>query len=169
MAEHNTNNASEALLLKRISRQEEILNQLALRSQALEYENSRLRLLLYNSWLNKGNIPPEEVDKYELLPMYLEDVMAILQQPVELFNFNTRVLLTFRALDIGQSKTCCLRSKNIKCIISNATGALARNHSKTYSISCARTALSTNIIKAICSSLFEESSICTQPNSAPTE
>lgn len=75
MAEHNTNNVSEALLLKRISRQEEILNQLALRSQALEYENSRLRLLLYNSWRNKGNIPPEEVDKYELLPMYLEDVI----------------------------------------------------------------------------------------------
>jgi hypothetical protein len=114
MAEHNTNNASEALLLKRISRQEEILNQLALRSQALEYENSRLRLLLYNSWLNKGNIPPEEVDKYKLLPMYLEDVMAILQQPVELFNFNTRVLLTFRALDIRTIKDLLFEIKEYK-------------------------------------------------------
>lgn len=83
MTEHNTNNASEAQLLRRISRQEELINQLALRSQALEYENSRLRLLLYNSWRNKGNIPPEEVDKYELLPMYLEDVMDILQQSVQ--------------------------------------------------------------------------------------
>ena len=83
MTEHNTNNASEAQLLRRISRQEELINQLALRSQALEYENSRLRLLLYNSWCNKGNIPPEEVDKYELLPMYLEDVMDILQQSVQ--------------------------------------------------------------------------------------
>ena len=111
MTEHNTNNASEAQLLRRISRQEELINQLALRSQALEYENSRLRLLLYNSWRNKGNIPPEEVDKYELLPMYLEDVMDILQQSVQLFNFNTRVLLTFKALDIETIKDLLVEIK----------------------------------------------------------
>lgn len=129
MTEHNTNNASEAQLLRRISRQEELINQLALRSQALEYENSRLRLLLYNSWRNKGNIPPEEVDKYELLPMYLEDVMDILQQSVQLFNFNTRVLLTFKALDIETIKDLLVEIKvhkayHFKCYRSFGTKSL---------------------------------------------
>ena len=109
MTEHSTN--KEAQLRAKVSKQEELLNQLALRSQALEYENSRLRLLLYESWRNKGNIPPEEIDKYELLPMYLEDVMDILQQPVQLFNFTTRVLLTFRALDIETIKDLLVEIK----------------------------------------------------------
>ena len=80
----------------------------------MEYENSRLRLLLYNSWRNKSNIPPEEIDKYKLLPMYLEDMMAILQQPVGVFEFNTRVLLTCRALDIETIKDLLFELKEHK-------------------------------------------------------
>ncbi len=34
----------------------------------------------YESWRNKGNIPPEEVDRYELTPMLLENMMKILLQ-----------------------------------------------------------------------------------------
>ena len=43
--------------------------------------------------------------------MYLEDVMDILQQSVQLFNFNTRVLLTFKALDIETIKDLLVEIK----------------------------------------------------------
>lgn len=54
--------------------------------------------------------------------MYLEDVMDILQQSVQLFNFNTRVLLTFKALDIETIKDLLVEIKvhkayHFKCYI----------------------------------------------------
>ena len=48
MAEHNTNNESEALLREKVAKQEYLINQMTIRCHALEFENKRFRLLLYN-------------------------------------------------------------------------------------------------------------------------
>ena len=68
MTQHSKNETSEDELQAQLSAQTELVNQLTVKNMALEYDNNRLRSLLYESWRNKGNIPPEEVDRYELTP-----------------------------------------------------------------------------------------------------
>lgn len=111
MTQHSKDNKPENELPAQLSRQTKLVNQLTARNMALEYENSRLRLLLYESWRNKGNIPPEEVDKYELVPMLLENMMKILLQPVYKFNFNDRVLFGFYGVEIRTLKDLLVEIK----------------------------------------------------------
>ena len=63
MTQHSKNETSEDELQAQLSAQTELVNQLTVKNMALEYDNNRLRSLLYESWRNKGNIPPEEVDR----------------------------------------------------------------------------------------------------------
>lgn len=79
---------------------EKYINSMAIRCLALEYENTRLRQLLYKSWRNKGQIDPEEIVRYELEPMLLEEAMNILQQPIEAFEFPTRIINCLCCVDI---------------------------------------------------------------------
>lgn len=137
MAEHNTNNESEALLREKVAKQEYLINQMTIRCHALEFENKRFRLLLYNSWRNKSYIPLEEIYKYELAPMLLEEVMAVLQQSLYKFDFSTRVRLTFHALDICTVKDILVEFKehkayHLKCYRSFGPKALQNVYEVLY-------------------------------------
>ena len=114
MTQHSKNETSEDELQAQLSAQTELVNQLTVKNMALEYDNNRLRSLLYESWRNKGNIPPEEVDRYELTPKLLEEMMSILLQPVHKFNFNTRVLFSFCAVEIRTLKDLLVEIKVLK-------------------------------------------------------
>lgn len=137
MTEHNTNNESEALLREKVAKQEYLINQMTIRCHALEFENKRFRLLLYNSWRNKSYIPLEEIYKYELAPMLLEEVMAVLQQSLYKFDFSTRVRLTFHALDICTVKDILVELKehkayHLKCYRSFGSKALQNVYEVLY-------------------------------------
>ena len=114
MTQHSKNETSEDELQAQLSAQTELVNQLTVKNMALEYDNNRLRSLLYESWRNKGNIPPEEVDRYELTPMLLENMMKILLQPVYKFDFNNRVLFGLCAVDIRTLKDLLVEIKVFK-------------------------------------------------------
>ena len=115
MTQHSKNETSEDELQAQLSAQTELVNQLTVKNMALEYDNNRLRSLLY--WvmaISKGNIPPEEVDRYELTPMLLENMMKILLQPVYKFDFNNRVLFGLCAVDIRTLKDLLVEIKVFK-------------------------------------------------------
>ena len=83
-------------LLRRIAQQENILNQINIRCCAVEYENHRLKSLLYKSL--HAPIDAADIEQYDLAPMIAEKAAKELSRPLRTIAFPTRMQNIFSSL-----------------------------------------------------------------------
>lgn len=85
-------------LKDRNRRQEEALNEIAIRCSALEYENTRLRKLLLDA--QSPSIDRAIVMQYEKNPMSLEEAMQKLATPIEFGMFHLNIARCLKKLNM---------------------------------------------------------------------
>ena len=89
-------------LLHRIAQQENILNQITIRCCAVEYENHRLKSLLYKSL--HAPIDAADIEQYDLAPMIAEKAAKELSRPLRTIAFPTRMQNIFSSLGMKTLK-----------------------------------------------------------------